>query len=34
MRDYLRARQPAFCDVMERVDALPEVAPVWARHWQ
>jgi GST-like protein len=33
MRDYLRERQPAFCDAMERVDALPEVAPVWARHW-
>lgn len=33
MREHLRARQPAFCDVMERVDALPEVAPVWRRHW-
>lgn len=33
MREYLRARHPAFCDVMERVDALPEVAPVWKRHW-
>jgi GST-like protein len=33
MRDYLRERHPAFCDVMERVDALPEVAPVWSRHW-
>jgi GST-like protein len=33
MRDRLRARHPAFCDSMERVDALPEVAPVWQRHW-
>jgi GST-like protein len=33
MREYLRARHPAFCDLMERVDALPEVAPVWNRHW-
>ncbi len=33
MRDYLRERHPAFGDVMERVDALPEVAPVFARHW-
>ena len=33
MRDYLRQRQPAFCDAMERVDALPEVVPVWERHW-
>lgn len=33
MRDHLRAQRPAFCDVMERVDALPEVAPVWHRHW-
>jgi GST-like protein len=34
MREHLRAQWPAFCDLMERVDALPEVAPVWARHWQ
>ena len=33
MRDYLRGRHPLFCDAMERVDALPEVAPVWRRHW-
>jgi GST-like protein len=33
MRDYLRDRHPVFCDAMERVDALPEVAPVWQRHW-
>ncbi len=33
MRDHLRNKHPAFCDAMERVDALPEVAPVWTRHW-
>lgn len=33
MREHLRTRHAAFCDLMERVDALPEVAPVWARHW-
>lgn len=33
MRDHLRAQRPAFCDLLERVDALPEVAPVWQRHW-
>ena len=33
MREHLRARHPASCDAMERVDALPEVAPVWQRHW-
>lgn len=33
MREYLRARHPAFCDAMQRVDGLPEVAPVWQRHW-
>ena len=33
MREHLRARHPGFCDAMERVDALPEVAPVWRRHW-
>jgi GST-like protein len=33
MREHLRARHPAFCAMMERVDALPEVAPVWKRHW-
>lgn len=34
MREVIRARAPAFCDMLERVDALAEVAPVWARHWQ
>lgn len=34
MREHLRSAWPAFCDLMERIDALPEVAPVWARHWQ
>jgi len=33
MRDYLRSGHSAFCDLMERIDALPEVAPVWQRHW-
>ena len=33
MRDYLRERHPGFCELMARVDALPEVSPVWARHW-
>jgi GST-like protein len=33
MREHLRARHPAFCDAMQRVDCLPEVAPVWQRHW-
>ena len=33
MREHLRQRHPAFCDVMERVDTLPVVAPVWERHW-
>jgi GST-like protein len=33
MRDYLREHHAGFARTMERVDALPEVAPVWARHW-
>jgi GST-like protein len=33
MRDYLQQQHPAFCAMMQRVDALPEVAPVWASHW-
>ncbi len=33
MRDYLRGNHPALCDMMERIDALPEVGPVWQRHW-
>jgi GST-like protein len=33
MRDYLAEKQPAFAALMARVDALPEVAPVWQRHW-
>jgi GST-like protein len=33
MREHLRAQRSAFCDLLERVDALPEVAPVWQRHW-
>jgi GST-like protein len=34
MRDYLQERHPAFHALMQRVDALPDVAPVWARHWE
>ena len=33
MRDYLRSKHPVLCDMMDRIDALPEVAPVWQRHW-
>ena len=33
MRDYLKASHPAFAAMMQRVDKLPEVAPVWKRHW-
>lgn len=33
MREYLRDKHPAFHALMARVDALPAVAPVFARHW-
>jgi GST-like protein len=33
MRDYLKNEHPAFFALMQRVDRLPEVAPVWKRHW-
>jgi GST-like protein len=33
MREYLQASHPLFAAMMQRVDALPEVAPVWKRHW-
>jgi len=33
MREYLAQAQPALADLMQRIDRLPEVAPVWARHW-
>jgi GST-like protein len=33
MRDFLKASHPAFAAMMQRVDKLPEVAPVWKRHW-
>lgn len=33
MRDYLKASHPSFAAMMQRVDRLPEVAPVWKRHW-
>jgi GST-like protein len=34
MRDYLREQHPSFFELMQRVDALPPVAPVWKRHWE
>jgi len=33
MRDYLASAHPSFAAMMNRVDALPVVAPVWGRHW-
>jgi GST-like protein len=33
MRDHLQAVCPPFAAMMDRVDALPVVAPVWRRHW-
>ncbi|MGE5712831.1 MAG: glutathione S-transferase family protein [Betaproteobacteria bacterium] len=33
MRDYLNDAHPRFAAMMRRVDRLPEVAPVWKRHW-
>jgi GST-like protein len=33
MRDYLKPSHPSFAAMMQRVDKLPEVAPVWKRHW-
>jgi GST-like protein len=33
MRDYLKDAHPDFAAMMARVDQLPEVAPVWQRHW-
>jgi GST-like protein len=33
MRDYLESSHPSFAAMMRRVDKLPEVAPVWKRHW-
>jgi len=32
-RKHLRAQRPAFADLLERIDAHPDVAPVFARHW-
>jgi GST-like protein len=34
MRDYLKDAHPSFAALMQRVDRLPEVAPVWKRHWE
>jgi GST-like protein len=33
MRDYLKDAHADFAAMMARVDQLPEVAPVWQRHW-
>jgi len=33
MRDYLTNVHPSFASLMQRVDRLPAVAPVWKRHW-
>jgi GST-like protein len=33
MRDYLRQAHPSFAALMQRVEKLPEVAPVFERHW-
>jgi len=33
MRDHLKDAHPAFAALMQRVDRLPQVAPVWKRHW-
>ncbi len=33
MREYLAQAQPEFAELMRRVDLLPEVAPIWVRHW-
>ena len=33
MREYLMDSHPTFAAMMQRVDRLPVVAPVWKRHW-
>jgi len=33
MRDYLQQAHPALAALMQRVDGLPLVGPVWRRHW-
>jgi GST-like protein len=33
MREYLDAAHQSLAALMQRVDALPAVAPVWKRHW-
>jgi GST-like protein len=33
MRDYLQQSHPALAALMQRVDRLPLVEPVWQRHW-
>ena len=32
-RAHLRVSRPAFFDTLQRIEALPDVAPVFARHW-
>jgi GST-like protein len=33
MREHLKEIHPAFAAMMQRVDKLPVVAPIWKRHW-
>lgn len=33
MREHLAQAQPALAALMQRVDALPDVAAIWVRHW-
>ena len=33
MREYLKDSHPTFAAMMQRVDRLPVVAPVWKHHW-
>lgn len=32
-RAHLKASRPAFFETLQRIETLPEVAPVFARHW-
>jgi len=34
MRDYLTDNHPTLAAMMQRVDRLPAVAPIWKRHWK
>ncbi len=33
MREQIAQAQPRFHGLLARIDALPEVAPIWSRHW-